>query len=292
MFKNIFLAFRPKTLSAALVPCMAGGAMSEALLASFSWFYFFCALVSALFIQIGTNLVNDAMDFKKGADKEDRIGPVRITQSGVLSFKTVMLMGGVFFFLALLLGIPLVLKAGWPLVILGLVSIMLGYAYTSGPFPLAYTGLGDIFVIFFFGIFAVLGLVFVMTGQWVFSAAILGTQIGLLATSLIAINNLRDHEGDARAKKNTLAVRFGVNFVRWEILVLLLLPFVIGLYWIKQGIWMVGVLPLVLVPLAWNLAFDIKMSEISPVFNLFLARAAKLHLLFGFLMTASFLFHR
>ena len=151
--KNWILAFRPKTLTAALVPVGVGTALPLGLGLGSKPGLAVLALISALFIQIGTNLVNDASDFKKGADTAERIGPKRVTQSGLLSPRTV-LAGGLFcFLLAILFGIPLVLSGGWPLVWIGLFSVFAGYAYTAGPFPLAYLGLGDFFVLVFFGLF-------------------------------------------------------------------------------------------------------------------------------------------
>ncbi|HPI40029.1 MAG TPA: 1,4-dihydroxy-2-naphthoate octaprenyltransferase, partial [Pseudobdellovibrionaceae bacterium] len=194
--RSIISAFRPKTLSASLVPCLAGTSLCWFEGFNPSWSVFLYALLSAMSIQVGTNLVNDAMDFKKGADTEDRIGPSRITQQGILTYKQVLTLAGFFFFLAVLLGLPLVLLGGWVIVAVGVFSILMGYAYTSGPYPLAYVGLGDLFVIFFFGIVAVMGIHYLHWGEdypgILLPPLILGLQVGFLSTVLIAINNLRD----------------------------------------------------------------------------------------------------
>ncbi len=280
------LAARPKTLTAAIVPIVAATSLASFQSSDWSWQVLVLALCSAIFIQIGTNLVNDAVDFKKGADTNERIGPQRVTQSGLFSASQVMRAAGIIFLVALLCGIPLVIKGGFPIVIIGLISILMGYSYTSGPFPLAYLGLGDIFVVFFFGLVAVGGVYFLHTGTVTADCAILGLQIGLLSTVLIAINNLRDCEGDKKVGKKTLAVRFGKNFVRWEIFLLLNLPFVAGLYWyLVNGMFFAFLMPLFIFPLAVRISYLIFVTEPSPVYNKYLGMSALVHLLFGILFS-------
>jgi 1,4-dihydroxy-2-naphthoate octaprenyltransferase len=287
-FKGIVLAFRPKTLTAAIVPVIAATALVKAQGYSADLWILCFALFSALFIQIGTNLVNDAMDFKKGADTGERIGPRRITVSGHASFQKVMLLGSLFFLGAILLGVPLVLHGGFPIILIGMVSVLCGYAYTSGPFPLAYKGLGDIFVILFFGLIAVAGMAFLYTGQWSLESFLLGFQIGLLATVLIAINNLRDVNTDIKANKKTLAVRMGKRFAKWEIAILIGLSFILNLYWISKDYWLAAVLPLALLPLGYKVIKNIFNTEPSVEYNQFLAQSAALHLLFGILISLGF----
>jgi 1,4-dihydroxy-2-naphthoate octaprenyltransferase len=280
-FKSVVLAFRPKTLTAALVPCVAATALAHGY-GSAHLDIFIYALLAAFFIQIGTNLVNDAVDFKKGADTETRIGPQRITQAGILTHKQVMMLGTAFFGLAILCGIPLVLQGGWIIVVVGLVSVLTGYAYTAGPFPLAYLGLGDLFVVIFFGLVAVIGMFYLQTEMWSPDAIILGLQIGLHATVLIAINNLRDVEGDRLVHKKTLPVRFGVKFARFEIAFLALAPFLLCFYWL----WtfpMAAYLPAVTLPLAFKIIKNVFKTKPSAVYNKFLGQSAGLHLLFGLL---------
>lgn len=288
--KSILLAFRPKTLTAALVPCVAGTALVKAIGLSWDGWVLFYALMASFLIQIGTNLVNDAVDFKKGADTEKRIGPQRITQAGILSANQVMLLGSLCFLLAVLCGIPLVLKGGWVIVAIGFASVLMGYSYTAGPFPLAYLGLGDLFVIIFFGLLAVMGIVFLNTGEWMAEAFVLGLQIGLHATVLIAINNLRDHSGDRLVNKKTLAVRFGVKFSRWEIAALSFLPFVLNLYWWFEGYKIAAIVSLLAIPLAVKITKNVFNTEPSPVYNKFLGQAAGLHLVFGLLIALGFAF--
>ncbi|AHZ86633.1 1,4-dihydroxy-2-naphthoate octaprenyltransferase [Bdellovibrio bacteriovorus] len=288
--KSILLAFRPKTLTAALVPCVAGTALVKAIGLSWDGWVLFYALMASFLIQIGTNLVNDAVDFKKGADTEKRIGPQRITQAGILTANQVMLLGSLCFALAVMCGIPLVLKGGWVIVAIGVASVLMGYSYTAGPFPLAYLGLGDLFVIIFFGLLAVTGIVFLNTGEWLSEAFVLGLQIGLHATVLIAINNLRDHAGDRLVNKKTLAVRFGVKFSRWEIAALAFLPFVLNLYWWFEGYKIAAIVSMFALPLAVKITKNVFATEPSPAYNKFLGQAAGLHLLFGLLIAIGFAF--
>ena len=287
--KSLGLAARPKTFTAAFVPCLAGTCYASSLSTTWSLRVFFYALFSAVFIQIGTNLVNDAIDFKKGADTENRIGPKRVTQAGIFSFTQVMVIASLFFFLALILGIPLVLIGGWPMVIVGIVSILFGYGYTAGPYPLAYKGLGDLFVILFFGFVAVQGIFYLHTQYINWGSWVLGLQIGLLATVLIALNNLRDVHGDTLANKKTLAVRFGIDFAKFEIRALCLLPFFLNLFWLVSHKPFVFIIPFLSLPLAFKITRNVSIHPPGPIYNQFLAQAAALHLLFGLCLSIGFI---
>lgn len=213
MFKSFLLAARPKTLPAAVVPVWVGCALAWKLWGAIDWWLAACTLLGAMFIQVSTNLFNDAVDADKGADTEQRLGPKRATASGLLSRRAVYGGGFLFVLLALLVSIPLILSRGWVIVAIGLPSLLLAYGYTGGPFPLAYRGLGELFVILFFGVVAVGGTVFVQSGQWGWEALVVGVQVGLLSAVLIAINNLRDVAEDRLSGKRTLAVRFGPRLV-------------------------------------------------------------------------------
>lgn len=209
------LAARPKTLPAAAAPVIAGTAVAfwEGV---FSPGPALAALLGALLIQIGTNFANDVFDYKKGADTHERLGPVRVTQAGLLKPEQVMTGMWITFGLAVLVGVYLLAVAGWPVVWIGLFSILAGIAYTGGPFPLGYNGLGDIFVFIFFGLVAVCGTYFVQAGTVSAGAVWAAIPMGLLATAILVVNNLRDVETDAKAGKRTLVVRFGVNGARIE----------------------------------------------------------------------------
>ena len=189
---------------------------------------------------------------------------------------------------ALVCGIPLVIKGGWPIVIIGTLSLFCGYAYTGGPFPLAYHGFGDLFVILFFGIIAVSGLTFLQTGELHTESILAGLQVGCLATVLIAINNFRDKDGDQKVNKKTLAVRFGPTFVRFEIIFLISLSFLINIYWWNEGFKIPALLSLLSLPLGILLIKNILTVEPSPIYNKFLAQSALLHLLFGVLLSLGF----
>jgi 1,4-dihydroxy-2-naphthoate octaprenyltransferase len=219
--KAWILAARPKTLSASVVPVLVGTALAR----SIHWPAFLYALLGAIFIQIGTNLVNDALDFKRGADTADRLGPLRVTQAGLLTARTVMTGAIVCFAIAALCGIPLILRAGWPLLAIGVTSIVAAYAYTGGPYPLAYHGLGELFVLIFFGFVAVGGSYYVQTLTFDVRTPLAGFAVGCLAVALLAINNLRDVQSDRASNKKTLVVRFGETFGRFEITACVLLPF-------------------------------------------------------------------
>lgn len=286
MINSLLLAIRFKTLSASVGPVAVATALVFANGQRVLWWVTGLCLLGALFIQMATNFFNDAIDFKKGADTSERVGPVRVTASGKMSPKAVYLAGAGLLLLATLCGIPLVLHGGWPIVGIGVTSLFLAYSYTGGPFPLAYLGLGDLFVILFFGLIAVLGTFYLHTLQlFHWDAVVAGLQVGFLATTLIAINNFRDVEQDRKAQKKTLAVRFGARFVRMEILLLVVGTFLLNIYWMWKGWWIAAALPLVLVSTAYLLVRDIFNEPPSQKYNGFLARSAKLQILYCFQLT-------
>ncbi|MEA2343680.1 MAG: 1,4-dihydroxy-2-naphthoate polyprenyltransferase [Thermoanaerobaculia bacterium] len=219
------LAARPKTLAAAVTPVFVGTALA-CVDATVHWQPFVFALLGAVFIQIGTNYVNDALDFKKGADTHTRLGPLRVTQAGLLDADAVLRGAYVCFGIAALCGIPLILKGGWPIAIVGVASILAAYAYTGGPYPLAYHGLGELFVMIFFGFTAVCGSFYLQRLTLDATAWIGGFAVGSLAVVILAINNLRDIDNDRASNKRTLAARFGATFARTEIIIFALAPFV------------------------------------------------------------------
>lgn len=286
-FRALVLATRPKTLIAAVAPICVGTALATHR-TELSAIWSGLALLSALCIQIGTNFFNDAIDFKKGADTAERIGPRRATQSGWLTSRQVHWAGVTFFFLALLLALPLVHRGGWPIVAIGVASLICGYAYTGGPMPLAYFGLGDLFVLIFFGEVAVGGVYYLQTQTWNAAAAVAGLQVGSLATVLIAINNLRDRATDIKVRKRTLAVIGGERFSRIEISALALGPYLAGFYWLQEGMAPALWLPILTLPLALRLVQSIWVTPPSAMYNQFLGKAAGLSLLFSLLLAAGF----
>jgi len=262
------LAARPQTLSASVVPVFVGTALAH----DIHWIMFSCALFGAIFIQIGTNLVNDALDFKRGADTAERLGPLRVTQAGLLTATAVLRGAYVCFFLAALCGIPLIIRGGWPLLVIGVASILAAYAYTGGPYPLAYHGLGELFVLIFFGIIAVGGSYYVQRLQIDRAALIAGFAVGCLAVALLAINNLRDVASDRGSNKKTLVVRFGETFGRLEIAFCVLVPFIA----VAFIIW----IPLVALPLALILLRCVQRAKGAEL-NRCLAIAGALQWAFG-----------
>ena len=212
-------AIRPATLWAGAAPVFVGAGLAAQ--RGINWtahtlFVLATALVGALLIQVGCNLINDYADFERGTDNDDRIGPARAAAQGWLTAQdlkraALLSLGG-----AALLGGYLTWVGGWPILILGILSIICAYAYTTGPFPLAYLGLGDVFVLLFFGLGAVGGTTWLLTADLGWHDYLTGLAVGALATAILVVNNLRDREGDADNNKRTLAVRFGARFARLE----------------------------------------------------------------------------
>jgi 1,4-dihydroxy-2-naphthoate octaprenyltransferase len=274
------LAVRPKTLSAAIVPVL----MAAALARRVDWAIFACALAGAVLIQIATNLINDAIDFHKGTDTGERLGPVRVTQAGLISPRRVMGAAWVCLFGAALCGVPLILRGGWPMLAIGLASMALAYGYTGGPYPLAYHGLGELFVMLFFGLIAVGGTYYVLTLELTRDALLAGLAAGSLATVLLVINNVRDVEGDRRSEKRTLAVRFGEVFARAEVALFALLPFAVVMLIDRHLL-----LTLVALPLAIALILRVRRSHGAEL-NRCLAMAGGLQWTFGLLFVIGCLF--
>jgi len=202
------MACRPATLSAAAVPVLVGSAVAH-VEGGIRWGPALAALLGALLLQVGANLANDVFDYEKGADTAERLGPTRTVQSGLLSARAVRRAMVLVFALALLVGVYLTSVAGVAIVVIGLCSIAAAVAYTGGPYPLGYHGLGDVFVMLFFGFVAVCGTAFVQLGTVPALAYWASVPVGALATAILVVNNVRDRETDAQAGKRTLAVRLG-----------------------------------------------------------------------------------
>lgn len=273
------MAARPRTLAAATGPILVATSLAVFETGRASWLFALLAYLSTLGLQVGTNLANDALDFIKGTDTHERVGPTRVSSAGLLDPKTVLRGAWIAFAFAFLMGLPLIVAGGWPILAIGLSGILFGYAYTGGPYPLAYNGLGELFVIAYFGVAAVGGLYFLHTGALSARAIVAGLQVGLLATALIAVNNLRDREGDARAGKHTLAVRFGETFARVEISVCLMLPLLLQAVLWKPAFAMAPVL--VCVYPAWKLGRDVARTPPGRIYNQYLGRAARVLILFS-----------
>jgi 1,4-dihydroxy-2-naphthoate octaprenyltransferase len=228
-----WMAARPRTLAASIAPVVVGTA-AAAHAGALHIVPAILAMLSSLFIQIGTNFANDYSDFKRGADAE-RVGPRRVTQSGLVQPHVVKRAAWIAFGISGLFGLALAGYAGWPIIAIGIVSVACGWLYTGGPWPLGYHGLGDVFVFVFFGMVATCGTAYAEALFVPREAIFAGAAMGCLSTAILVVNNLRDRDTDAKVGKNTLAVRLGVTGTRVEYCALLLiafaLPFFIGRPW-------------------------------------------------------------
>jgi 1,4-dihydroxy-2-naphthoate octaprenyltransferase len=265
---------------------MVGTALAAALGYRIRWDLAALALLGAGAIQIGTNLYNDLLDHERGADTHGRLGPLRVTQAGLLTPTQVRVAAAGSFLVAIACGVPLIVAGGWPILVLGLLSLLFGYAYTGGPFPLAYHGLGEVFVLLFFGFGAVGGTFWLHAGRLVPEVAVAATQVGFLACGLLAVNNLRDVSEDAQSRKHTLAVLFGPRFGRVEIVLFACGPFLLGAAWLLgAGHTGAALLPLLALPIAAAALRIVLREPPGPRYNAALARAAALQLAFGVLLS-------
>ena len=281
MIKACLLAARPKTLPAAIVPVWVGCVLSWKLTGVFHLWLAVLTLLGAIAIQIATNFFNDAIDSAKGADTEKRLGPTRVTASGMMSSQTVMRLAVVFLLIAIGCGVFLYQARGWPIVLIGIPSLFLAYGYTGGPFPLAYRGLGEVFVILFFGFVAVMGTVFIQTGGWPKEAILLGGQIGLLSAVLISVNNLRDREEDASTGKHTLAVRFGPKVAVAVIWLEVKIAAFVGLAWVAFGYPTFAVAGAPVLLLGLRIFWGVLTTPPGPAFNRLLAMGGVQLILFA-----------
>ena len=225
--KLFLMAARPKTLPASLVPPIVTFAFLTYEGLKGDYILLICILLCSLFIQFATNFFNDVIDYKKGADDNERLGPTRVTSSGLVQPKTVMKWAFISVFIAVIFGIPLMLKGGIPILVLGLLSLYLTYGYTGGKVSLAYRGLGELFVFLFFGLLSVVGTYYLLSEKINGSIFILGSVFGLLNTTLICINNLRDRDQDQRKNKLTLATRMTRNSYQLFIVTTILVPYLL-----------------------------------------------------------------
>ena len=209
------LAARPKTLPAAVAPVIAGTAVAYHE-GGQQWLYAVLAMITALLLQIAANFANDALDFKRGADTADRLGPTRVTASGLITADGVLRATVFTLILAVITGLPLAIRGGWPIFVLGIAAIICAVAYTGGPWPLAYLGLGEVFVFLFFGLAAVTGTAYIQTKEVTALALVAAIPVGALAVGILIVNNLRDIDTDRAAGKKTLAVRLGKRNTQFE----------------------------------------------------------------------------
>ncbi len=279
---NWIEASRPKTLPAAIAPVLVGSAEAARQNDIEAWPVFIC-LVFALLVQVATNMANDYFDYIRGADTEERVGPERLVSSGKVQPKAMIRVAVGLFALAFFVGLTMVSYRGSEMLIVGILAIVFGYAYTGGPYPLAYHGLGDVFVVFFFGIVATVGTYYVIVGEISSSAFFLGLPLGLLANNILVVNNYRDLETDEAANKRTLVVRYGRSFARSQYLLQLVTAFFcVSIYaGLTRNFW-VGLVFLT-IPVGTGLMVALRETE-GKALNLLLGKTAQLLLLFSVLL--------
>lgn len=284
------LASRPATLPAAAVPVLVGTAAAVSAGAAFRPEVFAATLASALLIQIGTNFANDYSDFHRGADHAGRLGPLRVTQSGLLGPSAVRRGIAIAFALATLLGGYLAWVGGWPIVAIGVLSIVAGLAYTGGPWPFGYHGLGDLFVFVFFGLIAVTGSAYLQAGTWLTRALLAAVPIGLLVTNILVVNNLRDLPTDRAAGKRTLAVLIGDRATRRQYALLAALAYAVpaALAFTRPG-GLPLLLPWLTAPIAMDLVRRVLGGTAGRDLNPMLSRTGQLLLFYGVLLAAGLL---
>ncbi len=284
------MAIRPKTLSASISPVLIGTAMAV----GDGVYHITTAILcffAALTIQIGTNLANDYFDFKKGTDTSERIGPTRVTQAGLIKPEAVKMATIISFTLSALICLFLAKRGGMPIIIIGVLSILSGLFYTAGPRPLGYLGLGDIFVLIFFGPVAVAGTYYVQSFEINMAVVLAGLAPGLISVAILAVNNLRDVEDDKKTNKKTLAVRFGRNFAKYEyifaIICASLIPVLIYLF-IKDHIQILyaTIISLIAIPAY----ITISSQKDGPALNATLAFTGKLLIIYSILFSVGWVY--
>lgn len=283
------MAIRLRTLPIPTIQVLTGSALAyvstghiNVILALFTWLVAIC-------ITIGTNLINDVFDFEKGGDSLQRIGHLKVIRAGYLSKAQVFAGGLLMFALAILCSVPLILETNQWLLPIVLLSIVCGYCYTGGPYPICYLGLSEVFIFVFYGGVCVISSFFVQTGSINAASILLSIQMGTLAILPNALNNLRDIFEDTHVQKLTLAVRFGHRFACREILVLTITPFILNFLWLFLGYTQAAFMPLLLLPLAFSFVRNIWLSKQGAIFNRYFGLSVLVHFLFGLLLVIGLL---
>ncbi len=288
--KNWIEALRPPTLLMGIGPVFLGATISFNQTGTLSFLLNGVIVFCVLCIQIATHFFNDALDFLKGADGINRLGPKRAVLKKLITPSAMLKAGCFCLVLAGLSGLFLVAKGGLVIFIIGVVSLMLTYLYTGGPWSLSYTGLSDVFVLLFFGIIPVMGVVYLNTTSWSVDSLVAGTQCGFLAWSVLLVNHLRDEKEDRRAGKKTLVVRYGrhFGFVQWSFV--RYMPYILSFYWFVQAHYFSAFLPFLFLPLSFILhSFLFKAFENNYVYQYVLKGACVHHFLFVGALGVSFL---
>lgn len=284
-------ASRPKTLPAAIIPVLVGTALATAHGRADYGVAAVC-LIFALLVQVGTNFANDYFDFVQGADTPERVGPRRAVAAGLVAPRTMLVATWLVLGAAFLVGLLLIRAGGWILLPVGVVSILCAVAYTGGPYPLGYNGLGDLFVFIFFGLVAVCATFYVQVGTIGADAVACAAAVGLLAANILVANNYRDAETDGRAGKRTLVVRLGRRFALWQYglsaAAALACPVVL---WLTDYRWPV-LLPVMLVPVGVRLTHALGRSQLPGEQIALLGATARFLAAYGLLLSAGLVLGR
>lgn len=281
------MAVRVRTLLIPSIQVLSSTGLAFAVSGSINWIIAATAWLVAVLITIGTNLINDVIDFENGGDPLNRFGQLKVIRAGLLSKRAVFIAGMAAFGLACAL--PIVLQMGPLICGLVILAVLCGYAYTGGPFPISYLGLSELFILMFYGGVCIVTPFYVQTGVLGVAPFLLALQMGLLAILPNALNNFRDIFEDAAINKRTLAVRFGKVFARYEIMALTSLPFVLNCGWLLLGWPMAFLMPYLLVPLAVIFVKGVLNTEPGPIFNRYFGLSVMVHFLFGLALTAGLL---
>ena len=252
-YSSLFLASRPKTLVASVLPVVLGSHLAFTQSSSIDIVLLSSIILSVLCIQVATNFFNDSLDNLKGADNADRIGPKRMVSSGQIPSQSLIIAGITFVVMAITFSLPIVAARGLPIIFIGIISLILSYCYTGGPWPLAYKGLGELFVFLFFGLLSVLGSYFLFTKEIYFLLTLPAISIGLLSTAVLNLNNMRDYQNDKKSNKNTIVVKIGLKAAKRYHYSLLLLSFISAVSYVVltftktvQFIFLLAYIPLVI----------------------------------------------
>ena len=285
-FQIWFLAIRPKIMSAAIAPVVVGTgvAIHED---GFVWWIAALALITAILLQIASNLANDAIDAKKGTDTHERTGPMRLTASGYVTYRQMMNATYISLALAMVTGLPLIIYGGWIYVALGIAAMLSALAYTGGPFPISYLGLGEVFVFLFFGLVAVTGTAYLQTGELTALSLAASIPPGALIVAILIVNNYRDRPQDEVAGKRTVAVRIGARNTRIQFYLMLLATALSPLVFWALG-WMNAwaLITLLAWPMLWQLAQQIRTLH-GPALNRTLGATSKTVLVHSLLLAAA-----
>ena len=278
------IAVRPRTLTIAVAPVLVAVALARLHTGLTRWEAFLATLLGAVLIQAGTNLYNDAGDFVRGADGPARIGPRRVTAAGWLTPAQVQRGAHAAFAMAALSGVYLVSLGGWPILVLGVASIVAGLAYTGGPRPIACTALGELFVFLFFGLVAVLAAYYLQTGAVSPDAALAAGAVGLHAAAVLTVNNHRDMDADRAAGRTTLAHRLGSDGTRRLFVAMVLGPYLLLAPLAAVTPWLAA--PLLSLPLALRLCRDMRVLPRDRAQTMLMLHTVRLQLVFALLLSA------